>query len=870
MDYESPLLAKILDKLLPPDLHHLIGDLEEEYHHNRKRMGPTRARLRFWSQVIRTAPYFFLQSLIWNLVMLFNYLKVTWRNIRKHKSFSLINILGLATSMSVCLLIILFIVDQKSYDQFNHKADRIYRITSSYKSPSNNDPIDFATSPASLADKLNRNYPSVEKAIHVRGGFSGEMKYGDDTFKMEGLYTEPAFFDLFDFKLVHGNPQTALAEPGSIILSQQTAKKIFGDQDPMGKVVTELGNRDYTVTGIIDNSVRTHFRFQALVSYATLLSNSQKQRMLDHWTESIYNSYTYVLLKKDASISQLNQKLPQIIASSYQDPQKESVIHDFEPQQLTNINLGPEKANEIGAVIPGIIEWFLLGFGAIIILIACFNYISLTVARAINRSKEVGVRKVMGAFRSNVVKQFLAESVVIAVLSLVFALVILRWMLPQFNSLNVISFTHNQIAFSLLKDSYVYAIFFLFSVFIGILAGLYPALYLASFNPAKVLKGITTTKGLSAKGLRKTITVVQFTFSLVFIITSLILVKQFNFMINTDYGFNQEHIVNIALQDVPYDRLEHSLQQQPSVASVAASSKVPALGSISGVWMKTDSIAERIRGHYFGVDEHYISTMGLELLTGRNFNPQRATDSTEAVILSTAAVDQLGLKNPQKALNQPVRINEHPYNVIGVIKNFISAAPLQKGDPIILRYNPRDYRYAVVKTKAGQTNDFVETLKSQWTQLGSLHSLQYKIFDQQLEESPFILIFGDFLKVFGLISVFAVFISCLGLLGMAMHSAENRVKEIGIRKVLGATVSDIVLLLSKEYLVLVGIAVAIGTPLAWFVNSLWMQNVTNKTQVGPLIFLLGILGTATLALLTIGSQTLQAARAKSVDNLKSE
>ncbi|HKK44343.1 MAG TPA: ABC transporter permease [Balneolaceae bacterium] len=870
MGKKSPTLAKILDVILPPDLHHLIGDLEEEYHQNITSVGATKARLIFWSQVIRTAPYFIFKSLTWNLIMLLNYLKVTWRNIRKHKSFSLINILGLAASMSVCLLIILFIVDQKSYDQFNSKAGRIYRITTNYKSPSNNEAISFATSPASLTDKLNENYPSVEKAIHIRGGFSGEMKYDDDTFKMEGLYTEPDFFRLFDFKLLKGNPKTALAKPGSVILTRKAARKIFGDNDPMGKTLTELGDRNYTVTGIIDKSVKTHFQFEALVSYATLLSNPQKQKMLDDWTQSIYESYTYLLLKKGASIQDLTQKLPDLIASSYQDPKKESVIKTFQPQQLTSINLGPEKANEIGMVFPAIIAWFLIGFGVIIILIACFNYISLTVARAINRSKEVGVRKVMGAFRSNVVKQFLAESIVIAILSLIFALAILRWMLPEFNSLNVITFTKNQIDTSLLTDYYVYAIFFIFSVLIGTLAGLYPALYLSSFNPAKVLKGITTIRGLSAKGLRKTITVMQFTFSLVFIISTLILVKQFNFMINTDYGFNREHIVNIALQDIPYDRLEHQLQNQPSVASVAASSKIPALGSVTGVWMKTDSISDRIRGHYFSVDEHYISTMGLDLIAGRNFNPALATDSTDAVILSTASVKKLGLKNPQEALNKPVTIDKHRCNIIGVIKNFISVAPLQSHDPILLQFNPRKYRYAVVKTKAGMTSDFVKSLKKKWANIGSVYSLQYKIFDQQLHESPFILVFGDFLKVFGLISAFAILISCLGLLGMAMFSAENRVKEIGIRKVLGASISDIVLLLSKEYLLLIGIAVIIGTPLAWFINNLWMQNVTNRTHVGPLIFLLGIAGTAGLALLTIGSQTLRAARAKSIDNLKSE
>lgn len=869
-NFNTPLLIKILDHLLPHDLHHLLGDLEEEFHLNRKREGQTYAYLSLSSQVFRSIPYFILQSLIWNTVMIFNYLKETWRSIKKHKSFSLINILGLAASMSVCLLIILFIVDQKSYDRFNSKSDRIYRITSYFKSPSINNPDDYATSPADLADRLNENYPSVEKAIHIRGHFSGEMKYGDDTFNIGGLYTEPAFFDLFDFKLVKGDPKTALIEPRSIILTQETARKIFGDQDPMGEAISELGNGTYTVTGIINTDVKSHLKFEGLVSYSTLLSQPQSLKRLQDWTESIYDSYTYLLLKEGASIDELSNKLPEIAENNYVASNGESVIHALKPQALTAINLSPPKSNEIGAVIPGVIAWFLIGFGAVIILIACFNYVSLTIARSITRAKEVGVRKVMGAFRSNVVKQFLAESVVIAVLSLLFALLLLRWLLPEFNGLFVINFTDNQIDFNLLGNSYVYVLFFMFSVFIGILAGMYPALYLSSFNPAKVLKGLTTIRGLSAKGLRKTIVVIHFTVSIVFIITSLILMRQFNFMLNTDYGFNQEHIVNVALQDVPYKRLKQILQTESSVQSIAASSKVPALGSISGVWMKTDSVSERIRGHYFGVDEQYLQAMGINLIAGRNFNPELATDSTEAVILSTESVKQLGLKNPQAAIGKPVSVDEKPYRVIGVIQNFISSAPLQSNDPIIMRYNPQDYYYAVVKTRAGMTDDFVDHLKSQWANIGSIHSLQYQVFDTELKESPIIVVFSDFLKVFGLISVFAVFISCLGLLGMAMFSAENRVKEIGIRKVLGASVRDIVLLLSREYLLLIGISVVIGSPLAWFINNLWMQNVSNKVSIGPTIFLIGILGTTLLALLTIGSQTLRAARANSIQNLQME
>jgi putative ABC transport system permease protein len=377
-------------------------------------------------------------------------------------------------------------------------------------------------------------------------------------------------------------------------------------------------------------------------------------------------------------------------------------------------------------------------------------------------------------------------------------------------------------------------------------------------------------KGYSANAIRKTIVVSQFTFSLVFIITAIILFKQFNFMVNVDHGFNTEHIINVALQDVPFERFENRYASHSDVVSMAASSKIPALSSTWGAWMKTDSLTERIRGHYFGVDENYIKTMGLNLMAGRNFNPDISTDSSNAVILGRSAVSKLGLSSPSEAIGKPVEINDLSYTTVGVIDDFISNNPMSSGDPIFLRYNPKDFYYAVVKVKTGETASFTDYLESTWIDLNSVYSLKYKIFNEQLEENTILVLFRDFLKVLGLIAVFSIFISCLGLLGMAMYSAENRVKEIGIRKVLGASINNIIFLLSKEYLLLVGIAIIIGTPLAWFINNLWLQELSNKTTVGPVIFIAGILGTVIVSMLTIGSQTLRAARQNSIRNLKSE
>ncbi|WP_020403800.1 ABC transporter permease [Gracilimonas tropica] len=863
-------ILKILERFVPDELHHLLGDLEEEYQLNIKREGVTRARFIFWSQILRSLPWFILQSLIWNTEMLFNYLKVTWRNLKKHTSFSFINIFGLAASMSVCLLIILFLVDQTSYDDFSKNSDRIVRIIMDFKSPYNDDSNLYATTPASLGGILEENYPEVEQAVQVRGGFNGEFRHGETVLPLEGMYADSSFLPIFGFTLIEGNPKTALSDPGSILLTPESAYKIFGDEEALGKTITALGDQDYTVTGIIDNDVRTHFRFESIASYSTLTADTKSQSLLQNWKNSTYDSYTYLLMKKDADLQEFQSKIQSVISTNYADPSGENQLKKFQVQPLTEINLGPALSNEVGMVMPGFIAWFLVGFAIIVTLIAVFNYVSLTIARSLNRGREVGVRKVLGAHRGSIVQQFLFESVLIAFSSLVFATIILRWLLPEFNSLFFISFTQNQVEPNLLTNPETILAFLAFTLIVGIVAGFYPSLYLSSFSPARVLKGIFNVKGLSGQTLKKIITVSQFTFSLIFIITSFILFQQFKFMANTDYGFNRENIVNIALQDVSFNRLKYNLEKNPNVASVAASSKIPAIGSIDGVWIKSDSIDKKINAHSFRVDENYIQTMGLNLISGRNFNPETGTDTSKAVIISDQAALQLGFNTPAEALGKQITVDDKPLDVVGVIENFISADPLRSGDPIVMLYQPEKTDYAVVKILPGQTPDFLAGLNKTWLSFDSIYSLKYKIMNEQLEDNPQMIVFIDFIKILGLIAAFSILISCLGLLGMAMYSAENRVKEIGIRKVLGASVQNIVLLLSREYIVLIGISFLIGLPLSWFINNLWMEQVTNKVGLHAGVFITGALMILFLALLTIGSQALKAAKTNPVSNLRSE
>ncbi len=861
-------ITSFLDKLLPPDLHHLIGDLEEEFHLTKKESGLAKARIKFWGQILRSMPWFILQSLTWNSTMFLNYLKVSWRNMKRHLGFSLINVLGMAASLAVCLLMILFIIDQKSYDRFHPNKERLVRITSEIGTPVSS----YATSPLSLAQLLAAQYPEVEKAVPISRQLGGSFATAGPDVSLNGMYSTPDFLSVFGYKLLQGDPATALQEPGSVVLTPETAKKLFGHEPALGKTLQKVNGPEFTVTGIIDDSPKSHISFDMVGSFSTIKANTELSEFLDAWTSNLWNSFTYILLKEGTDTDQFQQKIQEQIGLAYSEDGA-SRIKQFLIQPITKINLGETKYNENGEVMPGIVLWFLLGFTAIITLIACFNYISLTVSRALNRGKEVGVRKVHGAFRSSVIKQFIVEAVMIALFALLFAYFLVQWLIPEFNGLFFMSFMETKIDASMLLEPYVLGVFIAFTVLLGVIAGFYPALYLSAFNPAEVLKGVTQGRRISSQMLKKIITVGQFSFSIIFISTSLLMYLQFQHLVQTDYGFNQDSVINIKLRNVNYQTLRDKLMQDPNVQSVASANLVPATGA-----MYTAEIAlpgkedAEIEAQSLRVDEHYLEAMELNLIAGRNFNSERRTDSTSAVIVTTDVISQLGFENPQAALGAYIDVKHEKgeEQIVGVVQNFISVDPVQSDIPTVLFYMPDNASFAVVKTKPGASMAFVGGLPNIWKSLDSPYSLSYTFLDEQLRESPSVISFIDVVKVLGLVAAFSIFISCLGLLGLAMYSAENRIKEIGIRKVLGASVNQLVLTLSKEYLWMILIAIAISTPLTWLLNSLWLNLISNKASFGFMIYASGAVIAALLAMFTISTQTFKAAKTNPVSNLRSE
>ncbi len=537
--------------------------------------------------------------------MLKNYITIAIRTLLKHKSFSAINIFGLAMSMSVCLLILLFIVDQKSYDRFHEHSDRIYRVYSDYKAAINPTSQRYATAPINMAQLLREGYTGVEEAIQIRqfGGVRRRQGQWQEV-GLSGLYADVSFFKIFGFTLAAGDAGTALAEPYTLVLAPEAAVRLFGREDALGQTLT-IGEDAYLVTGLLDEPPgSSYLKFEALVSFATLETAAQHQGLFATWHSANRSSYTFLRLQEGIAPETVEAGFPALIEQHFPGNDK-AWLEGLYLQALTDINLGPIMGNQLSFHMPGVFAYFLLVLALVIMLAACFNYMSLSVARALTRAREVGMRKVVGAMRGQIVRQFLSEAVVVALVSLLVAVFFLFWLLPNFNQLFFINLGETQISINPFEEYRVYLLFIGFSVLVGLGAGLYPAFYLSRFSPVKVLKGVLRSRGRSGLMLRKVLVVMQFSLSLFFFITALLVYQQFRFMAEADFGFEPEGIVNVQLNDVRYDVLRQQMESHPDVIRVSAASLMPMEGSRSDIWMRTEAMEQPEKG-YRTSDAHVV------------------------------------------------------------------------------------------------------------------------------------------------------------------------------------------------------------------------------------------------------------------------
>ena len=792
--------------------------------------------------------------------MLRNYLRTAFRNLWRHKAFSFLNILGLTIGMSACFLVFLYVRFELSYDNFHSKQDRIYRLVCDIKTPTELLRIPVCSNP--MAINAKDEFPEVEQFVRF-GLQSNLFRKGDLKFQEDKMaYTDSTFFEVFDFPLLHGNPATALREPLSVVLSETSAKKYFGTADPMGQhlLFTDQG-LPATVTGVMkDMPENTLLKADILVSQSTVLRfDSAIDRQ---WGN--FGMLSYLLLKPHTDPKGLEKKFPAFLEKRDGREMKESqMFFSLFLEPLRDVYLKSDRGGAERGSLSNVYVFSLIGI--FILLIACINFINLTTARSVERAKEVGIRKVIGAERGQLTGQFLGESIVLALIAFVLSTGVCALLIPPFNFLagKTIStglFNHPNYILSLLG----------IAVGVGVLAGIYPALVLSSFQPIKVLKGrfASGTRGLL---LRQSLVVLQFTISIAIIVATIIIDKQLNFMRNQDLGFNNQQMLVIDTHgDAHRVALKDEIARLPGVNSVAMSSSVPGTrnpGAYSMVQNQKGDMQIANLDLYF-VDFDYMKQYKMKMVAGRMFSRNFGTDTTHSMILNESAVRLFGYHSPQDAIGRKFSQWGREGQIIGVVKDFHFRSLQNEIKPLSMRIEPDGCNLISANVQVGKLPAALAAIEDKWKATIPYQPFSYtfadELFDNQYRAED------RFGKLFLNFAILAILISCLGLLGLASYATLQRTKEIGIRKVLGAGVPRIVNLLSREFMLLVGIAFLIATPITWYFMHRWLKDFFYRTEIQWWLFLLGGVLALAIALLTISFQAARAAMANPVKALRSE
>lgn len=847
----------------------ISGDLYERFIDNYEKLGLKKANRKYWIDVIRFMNRHTLQrskqSKFNNMSIFNNYVKVGFRNLVRNRAFTAINIIGLSVSMAVCLLIILLINDQLSYDKFHANKDDIYRFTHTRAEGIN---LGMATVPHPLGEEMQKRFAGITDMVNIHRFSSEVLTEGNKAIDIYGLYVGPEIFDLFSFELQSGDYRTALSEPNSVILKAEIAEKFFKNEDPIGQTMKIGKTRSFTVTGVLKELPgKSHIRFDALTSISTiptLKGRGITRYAINNW-ENGSQTWTYFKLAEGQSLEELKEGLRDIEVEFYDE--KSDLQPSFDIQAMKNITPGPMMGNAIGDGMP---MFFVIGLSilaGLIMICAAFNYTNLSAARAVTRTKEVGVRKVMGAKRGQLTFQFIIESVILSLFSLVLAVVFLRFLVPAFEGLQMSSMLN----WELKMDVMSYLQFVGFAIVLGVITGLFPSIYLSSFNAINAMKGALSKKKLSGWALRKTLIVIQFMISIVLITSSLLVYKQIKYIVNKDYGYTKENIINIDMQGQDLDILRPELEKLPFIQNITATNIIPNTGvsNFTEVWKETRD--ESVDINYFSVDENYLDILELELVAGENFKKDAESLNRASVILNEKALPALGFVNAQEALGETIYLYEGDtatLNVVGVVKDYNYQFVYVGIEPLIIKYEPEDWQYAQLKISGYDLTEEMVAIDKVWDAFDPQHELIAKTFQGQQDE--FNLFFYDILYIVGLIAILSISIAGMGLLGISAFAIQARMKEVSIRKVLGANVKSIVLMLSKSFIIMLSIALILGFTIAYLGNSTWLNLFAYRTSFGFDIFFFTALGLIGVAVGTIGWQALRATNSNPATTLRDD
>ncbi len=806
--------------------------------------------------------------------MIRNFLKTAFRNLWRNRGFTAINIFGLAIGIATCLVIVLFVLNELSYDRFHVKADRIYRVT--FGGVVEGGELKEAVTMPPVAQALKTDFPEVEQATRLRDYGRPRLRYQNNMYKDDPLgFVDSNFFQVFSFPLIKGNPATALVEPNSIVITTAVAKKYFGNEDPMGKMI-EFPDQHASlkVTGLINEMpTSSHFRYSILGSLASIPDARDPS-----WMTS--NFYTYVLLAKGVDYHKINERLPGLF-EKYVGPQMVQAmgmtIEQFKAngnhlglhlQRLTDIHLHSDLTGDIA--VHGDIRYVYI-FTAVaifILLIACINFMNLATAKASSRAKEICVRKVIGSGKGQLIRQFLLESLLLTSIGLILAIILVFWALPIFSDI-----AGQDLSEQLRSNPLVLPGLLLFGLLTGVLAGSYPAFFMSSFNPITVLKG-KFTYGKGTINLRSGLVVFQFFISIILIVATAVVFNQLSYIQHKKLGYDKNQVV--VIPDTWWlgknqEAYRQQLLADPRIVSVSSSRYLPAGPSNNNNFFvsRDGRASESIKTLRYETDENYIPTLGIEMAFGRNFSRDYGADST-AMILNETAAKLFGWN--KEAIGHTIihRDNDGTsitYHVIGVVKDFHFRSLHEKITPLVMTLGS-DFGTMIAKVKTADISGVLSSMKKNWDDFKPEESFFYSFLDDRYNNMY--KAEQTIGKVLGIFTSLTILVACLGLFGLATITAEQRTKEIGIRKVLGANVAGIVSLLSKDFLKLVLIAFIIAAPVGWYVMSRWLQDFEYRINLSWTVFALAAVLAIVITLVTVSFQAIRAAIANPVNSLRSE
>lgn len=810
--------------------------------------------------------------------MLKNFFKTAWRNIVRHKTYSIINFIGLTCGLTLAMLIFAYVRSELSYDKFHTHANRLYRF--GYTVPNG---LKIASVPPPIAVTLRDYFPQVEEVARVYGR-NVSISMEDETTAFEEtnvFFVDSAFTKMFTLEFVKGNPNRALHDKYTLLINEEMATKYFGDKDPIGESLTFSGRADFKVIGVVKNfPENSHLRFNMLATYDDMyeLEDAQTEIVLRKNFEQnfvISHSYTYVLLKPGEVYSTINNQMDDFV-KKYALPSRQ-MGQKFSLMPITDLHLKsefqgePTPTNTLSSI------YIFIAAGLLTLIIACINYINLSTAQSLTRIKEIGIRKILGSMKSQLIVQFLAESFIFCLIALLISFVAFEFTLPLLNQL-----TGKHLEFTTSVDASMFVLSLILLLFITLLAGGYPAYFVTRFESVNALK--TANIGQGNQFMRKTLVVVQLTIACALLSGSILIIRQLNYLQNRPLGFNREHVINIPLHSENMNgffqqtdstfrqRLQtfrDILEAKSGIIHTTLSSGSPGTGAVyRGTTPEGFTEEENMLAANLAVDYDFLSAYGMELRAGRSFSRDYGTDAKEAFIVNEAAVQEFKWGSPEEALGKTINREGKKGSVIGVVKDFNFASLTTPITALVASIDPNQFNTLSVKFENSNVKDVLQNVEKEWVALFPEKAFQYTFLTEQLNQQY--ANFRNFGSIIQSFSIIAILISCLGVYGLVLFVVQRKVKEIGVRKVLGATVPSLLVLIYKDFALLLLLGFTLAVPVSWYLLQQWLTNFTYRIEIGFLTYALSFVLILIIVSLTISYQAFRAAQANPVKSLRSE